>query len=220
MTFQKVADVSVLVSIGIFVGLMIADASDAEHYIGEWQTLITGILAVVAASWTLAQMRASDRAQDERHRDLMRLSVRPDLLRIQRAAVPYAGYLRQFYADGFRLVQPGPDHLPTVAQQQRDAFLSAVNAAVYTFGRAEIGEVRPYLGPKASQTFSLDRERIIPSYEQALAHWKAQADAGSASAEETFSWVTTEAMTILSDGVELANSLDALLDMYRSGRIH
>lgn len=50
----------------------------------HYQTLITGILAIVAAVLTVAQMRASDRKSDERHRQLMLLSTRADALRVER----------------------------------------------------------------------------------------------------------------------------------------
>jgi hypothetical protein len=50
MTLQRHADIIVLVVIGIFVGLMIADASTAEHLVSEWHTLIAGVLAVIAAT--------------------------------------------------------------------------------------------------------------------------------------------------------------------------
>lgn len=90
MTFRKIADVGVLVGIGIFVGLMIADASTAEHYLSEWQTLVAGILAVIAAAWTVGEMRRNDEMQQARHEELMRLNLRADRLRVARATIPHA----------------------------------------------------------------------------------------------------------------------------------
>lgn len=47
----------------------------------DWQTLITGLLAIFAAYITVLQMRISDERAEERHRDLMGLSLRKDISR-------------------------------------------------------------------------------------------------------------------------------------------
>lgn len=51
----------------------------------EFQTLIAGCLAIVAAYMTVAQMRESDRKSDERHEQLLRLQLRSDGLMLDRA---------------------------------------------------------------------------------------------------------------------------------------
>ncbi len=84
MTFQKIADVCVLVGIGIFVGLMIADASAAAVQFREWQALTAGILAVIAAAWTVREMRRNDGTQQARHEELLSLALRTDAVKAQR----------------------------------------------------------------------------------------------------------------------------------------
>src|SRR5690349_7597595 len=67
MKLRKIVGVAVLIGIGICIGGMIADASSAGHYLKEWQTLISGLLAIFAAGIALSGTRAQI-AQTERHR--------------------------------------------------------------------------------------------------------------------------------------------------------
>lgn len=90
MTARKIINAGVLLAIGILVGLMLADISSIEHVASEWQTLIAGILAVIAAVWTVTEMRRSDGAQQIRHDQQMSLNLRADRLRARRAAFPFA----------------------------------------------------------------------------------------------------------------------------------
>ncbi len=53
-------------------------------YIYNYQTLLTGILAVAAAFVTVRQMRASDALSEQRHRQLIRFQVRNDRMAIER----------------------------------------------------------------------------------------------------------------------------------------
>lgn len=89
MTLRKFVDAGVLLAIGFLVGMMVADVSSVEHFASEWQTLIAGILAVIAAAWTVREMRRNDGAQQVRHEQLMQLNLRADRLRARRAAFPY-----------------------------------------------------------------------------------------------------------------------------------
>lgn len=50
----------------------------------EWQTLITGILAVNAANFTIWQMRRSDERADTRHSELVGLGLRSEALIVER----------------------------------------------------------------------------------------------------------------------------------------
>ncbi|RVN34515.1 hypothetical protein [Sinorhizobium meliloti] len=47
-------------------------------FVFDYQTLITGIMAVGAAGWTISQMRRSDERQEARHRELVILGQRPE----------------------------------------------------------------------------------------------------------------------------------------------
>ena len=85
------------------------NARGGEHYLRtlvfEFQTLLTGILAVAAAYLTVLQMRASDEKSDsrhlqtmkaasEQHKASMRLALRGDRLRVHRALHPQFRELR------------------------------------------------------------------------------------------------------------------------------
>ncbi len=53
----------------------------------DFQTLFTGILALGAAALTIVQSRLIDERQQNRHNDLLRIQMRPDKLRVERAEV-------------------------------------------------------------------------------------------------------------------------------------
>ncbi|WPJ67939.1 hypothetical protein AUSSIE_16 [Sinorhizobium phage Aussie] len=55
-----------------------------RNLIYDFQTLITGVLAIIAASWTVMQMRETDRLQEIRHRQQLALSERRDRLAAER----------------------------------------------------------------------------------------------------------------------------------------
>lgn len=90
MNLRKAADVAVLLAIGFCIGGMFSDVSAADQYLSEWQTLIAGCLAVIAAAWTVGEMRRNDTMQQKRHEELMQLNLRTDRLRARRAAFPYS----------------------------------------------------------------------------------------------------------------------------------
>lgn len=108
MTLRQVVDIVAVLAIGALIGLMVADVGSSERHIGDWQTLIAGILAVIAAAWTVGEMRRNDRMQQSRHEELMQLNLRADRLRARRAAFPYSiemktvsGVLDQYPPDAF-----------------------------------------------------------------------------------------------------------------------
>lgn len=94
MKLRKMADVVVLIGIGVCIGGMASDVSSAERSLSDWQTLIAGFFAVAAAAWTVGEMRKQDQSQQARHEELMKLNLRSDRLRVMRAANPYAAELR------------------------------------------------------------------------------------------------------------------------------
>ena len=51
----------------------------------QWETLATGVMAIGAAAWTVSAALRADANQGERHRQLVRLSLRADALRAQKA---------------------------------------------------------------------------------------------------------------------------------------
>ncbi|MCF1446651.1 MULTISPECIES: hypothetical protein [Rhizobium/Agrobacterium group] len=59
-----------------------------SNFIYNYQTLITGFAAVAGAVYTIRQMRISDEKQEERHKGLMDLQIRPIKMDLARAIVP------------------------------------------------------------------------------------------------------------------------------------
>ncbi|MER8455862.1 hypothetical protein NKH24_06945 [Mesorhizobium sp. M1300] len=76
--------------IGFCAGEMLAPSTGEI----EWETLITGVLAIAAAAWSVRAMLRVDVEQGIRHRQLLRLQVRDELLLLERAYVPHGVLLR------------------------------------------------------------------------------------------------------------------------------
>lgn len=57
-------------------------------WIYDFQTLITGVAAVTAATLTIRTMERTDYRQEKRHRELVELTLRADRLRIDRVIFP------------------------------------------------------------------------------------------------------------------------------------
>jgi len=57
-------------------------------FVSDYQTLITGLAAVGAATWTISVMEKTDARQGERHAQLVELSLRSDRLAVERAVYP------------------------------------------------------------------------------------------------------------------------------------
>ncbi|QIO60668.1 TrbC/VirB2 family protein [Rhizobium leguminosarum] len=57
-------------------------------FVSDFQTLITGLAAVGAATWTISVMEKTDARQGERHAQLIELSLRGDRLAVERAIYP------------------------------------------------------------------------------------------------------------------------------------
>ena len=70
-----------------------------RNAIMDFQTLITGGLAVYAAYATIRQMQNSDKRSDKRHEELVRLSLRAEALEIDRALSPTATGVRVTYRE-------------------------------------------------------------------------------------------------------------------------
>lgn len=59
----------------------------------DFQTLITGGLAIVAAVWTVLTMESTDARSERRHRELVSLQLRSDALRVERMLFPFLNEL-------------------------------------------------------------------------------------------------------------------------------
>ncbi|MER8964468.1 TrbC/VirB2 family protein [Mesorhizobium sp. M0808] len=116
---------------GIFVGLALTDFSGIETFLEKWQTLITGILAIVAAVLTILAMIWTDSRQQTRHADLRKLELRAERLRAQRAA-SYSSVI-------FDLSYLLPEMADNTATELND--VRAINRALHTDVSAWVGEV-------------------------------------------------------------------------------
>jgi hypothetical protein len=119
----------VSVLIGVALGAAIASTDGLAAFLGTWQTLIAGILAVAAAAITIVQMqktdeeqhrrhidmmtlnRQTDQNQQQRHDDIVRLGVRGDRLRAER--------LRDIWSDS---LVDWADRVPPVTKRGREFF--------------------------------------------------------------------------------------------------
>lgn len=61
----------------------------------QFQGLIAGFLAILAAYVTIYQMRISDEKSDRRHEDALRISMLPDRRRVERAINPAAAMIKR-----------------------------------------------------------------------------------------------------------------------------
>lgn len=95
---SKLQSASIVVAAiaGIFLGMAIASFDKSlVVWSKDWQTLITGVLAVFAAGWTVMQMAATDITAERRHNQLYALSIRADRLRVERATIPWTEKARE-----------------------------------------------------------------------------------------------------------------------------
>lgn len=80
------------------------DAGDPwRNFIYDFQTLITGFFAVGAAFLTFRQMQQFDARSETRHEEQIKLALRPDVLRIQRANSPSVETIREWRDDMRRI---------------------------------------------------------------------------------------------------------------------
>ena len=112
---RRVVDSVFLVALGALTGLLLAEVSAMEGWLREYQALITGILAVGAALYTVRQMQLSDERQEKRHRELIDFSMQPDRRRVAKAVQN---------AEPFRKIATLMDRL--IRDDGQDGFVSRV----------------------------------------------------------------------------------------------
>ena len=92
-TFFAITNV-LSVIIGVFVGLALADVTAGVTILQQWQTLLAGALAVLAALVTVFQMQISDRNHQTRHDEVTNYDRELRKLVVGRAGVAFADELR------------------------------------------------------------------------------------------------------------------------------
>ena len=69
--FRRLVDVLTIYLLGVLSGLTVAHLfEEGIGKVAEWQTLIAGVLAVLAAYLTIAEMRRAAAAEHQRHLNL------------------------------------------------------------------------------------------------------------------------------------------------------
>ncbi len=121
----------VLFFVAIFVPSIFGDTNTDgwAKWVSDFQTLIAGTAAVVAASYTVAQMKVSDALQERRHRELLRSGLRQE----QAAAERIKSYLNKSFMFVEIYVHQHLNSRPNIRVEwthpQRKAFYEAVYAA-------------------------------------------------------------------------------------------
>jgi len=86
----------VTAAIGFIAGMAWSGSGHQVDWVWDYQTLITGILAVAAAYVTVNAMSRAEDRQQSRHDELLKLSLRADRLKVQRAEFPFANIIDDF----------------------------------------------------------------------------------------------------------------------------
>lgn len=130
-----------------------------RNLIYDFQTLITGIAAVLAAAITIRTMEKTDRESDRRHRQLMELTLRPDRLKVSRSVEPFLPAIIQAIADLNNIIHPtGIDETKEVGSQM----VYAAGVENYTTALMQI------LGnPQLNEAYQLFEGKLAIDLEQA-----------------------------------------------------
>lgn len=155
MNLRKVVDVAALVVIGVCIGGLISEVSTAERYLSDWQTLIAGILAVVAAAWTVGEMRRNDTMQQVRHEELMQLNLRADRLRARRAALPAADEIAiciPIIVEGYRVTK-STEFTSREHKVHAKELYNAFENASGSFGYVNVSDAKDMFGSHMSFTY-------------------------------------------------------------------
>ncbi len=100
---RVVTHVVVIILAATLPAAMFGEPGDGYfEFLKEFQTLLTGLLAVGAAAYTISEMIKSDAKQEQRHREMVEISMLPSKLAVARVAEYLPKSLRH-YCEQFRL---------------------------------------------------------------------------------------------------------------------
>lgn len=146
-----------LIGIGLFVVLNAVILGDEKNglwlFVYKFQTLITGIFAIIAALITVRTMRITDERQELRHRELISLNLRRDRMRVRRAADPQLDLIAWHKRNlGYRIEQFNQDteyQLTKIISSEFANYLIAECKAIQgLIARKQIKEVKPLISPE------------------------------------------------------------------------
>lgn len=83
---DRIAIVLAAGAVGFCAGEMLSPVTGHVQHV-QWETLVTGVLAIAAAAWSVRATRHVDIEQGKRHREVMLLTISGRRLSVQRAAI-------------------------------------------------------------------------------------------------------------------------------------
>ncbi|MGO7022868.1 hypothetical protein ACCS69_03395 [Rhizobium johnstonii] len=134
-----------------------------RNLIYDFQTLITGIAAVLAAAITIRTMEKTDRESDRRHRQLMELTLRPDRLKVSRSVEPFLPAIIQAIADLNNIIHPtGIDDVEDVGRQMiyADGVDNYTTALMQILANPQLNEAYLLFEGKLAIDLEQARERV------------------------------------------------------------
>ncbi|UVK45350.1 hypothetical protein BPNPMPFG_000877 [Mesorhizobium sp. AR07] len=149
--------------VGFLAGEMLSPLNSWPERL-QWETLITGVLAIAAAAWTVSQMRVSDIGQKERHLQLVDLTLRDERRRIARvqwtAKTRLVNWIKSFEeleAAGFRLSDRAVDMF--AFDNAVDAILAA-DELIELFREINATSAKELLDGRAAAVFETLSKRV------------------------------------------------------------
>ncbi|TAV99979.1 hypothetical protein ELI24_17110 [Rhizobium ruizarguesonis] len=171
--------IAIMVAATIVVPVVFGEPSHVEGVTGgdswrnliyDFQTLIAGIAAVLAAAFTIRTMEKTDRESERRHRQLMELTLRADRLKVSRSVKPFLPAIIQAIADVSNFIHPtGIDEIKGVGSQM--VYASGVEN--YTTGLSQILN-----NPQLNEAYQLFEGKLAIDLEQARQQVAALQSAG------------------------------------------
>ncbi|TGS89321.1 hypothetical protein EN817_02935 [Mesorhizobium sp. M3A.F.Ca.ET.174.01.1.1] len=103
------------------IGFCFGEMLSGETRGVDWETLVTGLLAIAAAAWTVKATFGIDRQQERRHRQLVALTLRADKLKVMRARFGAVDTLRRLafsFEDQIVATRKALDNRPAKALEE------------------------------------------------------------------------------------------------------
>lgn len=160
-TYKKNSNIShiifyFMIGVGLFVlfnAIILGDENNQLWlFVYKFQTLITGIFAIIAALITVRAMRKTDEKQEHRHRELISLNLRRDRMIVRRAINPQLGLIAWYMKQLRRRIEyfKQDDQFQRIGIISTDFAKNITNECTMILeftARPQIKEVEPLLSP-------------------------------------------------------------------------
>lgn len=169
-------EVATLIALGMAIGGALSEGLAFEEWLYRWSTLIAGVLAVSAAAITVNAMMATDKRQQRRHEELMKLNLRSERLVAMRAATPWSDFLR-IWGSRYQRAMQMLANFPDSPQNRKNIFSLAeeTNRAVFDALKSEtLTAVRPLLDARAYHAIDTVITRIDVMNGFMIAHFNGE----------------------------------------------